>query len=127
MVSVALILASVMTFMCRVADTMEDLPPRFHQIIDDNVAQSFNDAFENHIPAALQLMIHTTVTNALTVALPPLLAPIHDTLTHMETKIEHMETKIECMETKLTWVEIMQAKVSIPTHICCTSMSNYKP
>ena len=120
-------------FIRGVANTMEDLPPRLQETIDDNVTQSFNDAFENHIPAALQLMIHTTITNALAAALPPLLAPMNDTLTRMETKVERMETKVERMETKmdrmetkLTRVEVMQAKVSVSIHICCTSRSNPK-
>jgi hypothetical protein len=91
---------------------MEDLPPRFRQTINDNVEQSFNDAFKNHIPAALQLMIQTTITNALAAALPPLLAPINDTPARMDTK--------------LTRVEVMQAKVSVPIHICYTSMPNPK-
>ena len=101
-----------MTLICRVADTIEDLPPRLHQTINDNLAQFFNDGFENHIPPAFQLMIQTAVTNALTGALPPLLAPIQDTL-------GRMETKVELMETKLTRLEIMQAKVSVSlnTHL----------
>lgn len=120
MVSVATILALEiqMSFIHGVADSMEDLPPSFRQ----NVAQSFNDALENHIPPALELMIHTTVTNALTTALPPLLAPIRNTLTRIENKMERMETK-------LTRVEIMQAKVSfcVSTHVCCKSMSIINP
>ena len=91
---------------------MEDLPPSFHQTINDNVAHAFNDAIKN-IPEALQLMINTTVTNALAAALPPLLAPINDALTRMDTKLTH--------------VQIMQAKVSVPIHICGPSMSIYKP
>ena len=109
----------LISFIRGVADTMEDFPPRFHQTINDNVAQSFNDAFENHIPNALQLMILTTITNALAAALPPLLAPINNTLTRMETKMERMETK-------LTRLEVMQAKVSVPIHIYCTFVSNFK-
>ena len=137
----------LISFIRGVADTMEDFPPRFHQTINNNVAQSFNDAFENHIPNALQLMILTTITNALASALPPLLAPINNTLTRMETKVERidtkmeridtkmeridtkmerMETKMERMETKLTRVGVMQAKVSVPIHIYCTFMSNFK-
>ena len=68
-------------------------------------------------------MIRTTNTNALAAALPPLLAPINNTLTRMETKVERIDTK---METKLTRVEVMQAKVSVPIHIYCTFMSNFK-
>ena len=107
------IVGLVMAFICRLAYAMEDLPPRFHQTINDSVAQSIDDALENHIPAALQLTIHTAVTNALNAALPPLLAPLatHAALTRMETKMGRMETKMERMETKLTRVEIMQAKV----------------
>ena len=131
----------MVTFIRRVAYTIEDPPPRFQQAINDNVAQSFDDAFENGTPPALQLLIQTSVTNALTTALPPLLAPINDTLarleaktgqietklTRMETKLTRMETKLTQMETKLTRVEITQAKVSIPIWVCRTSMSNYKP
>ena len=113
-------LTSMISFIRGIADTIEALPPRFHQTINDNVAQSFNDAFENHIPAALQNMIQTTITNALAAALPPLLAPINGTLTRMETKLTRMETK-------LTRVEIMQAKVSVSIHnICYTFVSNCK-
>jgi len=75
---------------------MEDLPPRFQRTINDNVVQSFDNALQNDIPAALQLTIHTAVANALAAALPdslaaaladtlpPLLAPINDKLTRME-------------------------------------------
>jgi hypothetical protein len=100
---------------------MEDLPPRFRQIISDNVAQSFDDAYQNNVPAALQLMIRTTVTDALAVALPPLLTPMNDMmarmdtkLTRVETKLTRVDTKLTNVETKLTRVEITQAKVSVP-------------
>jgi hypothetical protein len=98
---------------------MDDLAQRFHQTINDNVTQSFNNVFENRIMAALELMIHTTVTNALAAALPTLLAPLakNDTLMGMETKLMDMETKLTRMEIKLTRVEIMQAKVSVPINI----------
>jgi hypothetical protein len=102
-----------------VADALEDLPPSFRQIIKDNVAQSFNDALENPMPAAFQLNIQETITAALTTALPPLLAPMRDSLTRMETKMERMETKLESVETKLTQVGITQAKVSIPMQNFC--------
>lgn len=91
---------------------MENLPPRFQQAINANVDQSFNDAFEDHIPVGLELMIH----NALAASLPQLLAPINETLTRIETKMTHMETR---MESKLTNVQITLAKVTIPIHICC--------
>ena len=104
-----------------VADALEDFPPSFCQIIKDNVAQSFNEFLENPIPAAFQLIVQEAIMAALTTALPPLLAPMHDSLTWMEAKMERMETnlKLESVETKLTQVGIMQAKVSIPIHIFC--------
>ena len=101
----------VMKFICRLAHTMEDLPPRFHQSINDSVAQSIGNAFENQIPAALQHTIQTALINALNAALPPLLAPLA-----RQVALTRVETKMERMETKLTCAEIMLAKVCPHTH-----------
>ena len=112
---------AIISFICSVADTMEDLPPQFQEAINIHVEQSFNDAFNDHIPVGLELMIQTTVTNALAASLPQLLAPINDTLTRMEAKMTRMEAKMTRMETKLTRVQIMLAKASVQVliHFCC--------
>jgi hypothetical protein len=102
---------------------MEALPPRFQEAINLQVDQSFDLAFDDHIPVGLEHMIQMSVTNALTVTLPQLLAPINNTLTRMEAKMTRMEAKMTRVETKLTRAQIMLAKVSVqvPIHICCST------